>query len=68
MCLPILRKNVFTTAAIDIVDHNPSSISAEGSSHGIGISLLQHITEEEPGLVQPPISDNYSTFPLQKIP
>ena len=52
VCPPSLRKNVFTAAAIDNFDHNPSSTSAEGSFHGTGISLLQHITEEEPGVVR----------------
>ena len=32
----------FTTAAIDNIDHNPSSTTAKESFHGTGISLLQH--------------------------
>ena len=30
----------------------PSSTSAEGSFHGTGISQFQHITKEDPGVVQ----------------
>ena len=52
VCPPSLRKNIFKTAAIDNIDHNPSSTSPEGSFHGTCISLFQHITEEEPGVVQ----------------
>ena len=37
-----MRSNVFTTSAIDIIDHNPSSTTAKGSVHGTAISLLQH--------------------------
>ena len=32
------KKNVFTTAGIDNLDHNPSSATAESSSHGTIIS------------------------------
>ena len=37
-----MRSNVFTTSAIDNIDHNPSSTTAKGSFHGTAISLLQH--------------------------
>ena len=37
-----MRSNVFTTSAIDNIDHNPSSTTAKGSFHGTVISLLQH--------------------------
>ena len=33
---------VFTTAAIDNIEHNPCSTRAKETFHGIGISLLQH--------------------------
>jgi len=39
VCPPNLRGNVFTTAAVDNIDHNPSSTSAKASFHGTGISL-----------------------------
>ena len=41
VCPPSLKPNVFTTDAIDNIDHNPSSTTAEGSFHGTGISLFQ---------------------------
>ena len=37
-----LKKNVFTTTAIDNLDHNPSSATAESSFHGTTISVFQH--------------------------
>ena len=37
-----LKKNGFTTAAIDNLYHNPSSATAESSSHGTTISVFQH--------------------------
>ena len=42
VCPPNLRCGLFTTAAADNIDHNPSSTSAHDSFHGTGISLFQH--------------------------
>ena len=42
MCPPKLRSGLFTTSAVDNIDHNPSSTTAQGSFHGTGISLFQH--------------------------
>ena len=39
---PKLSKKIFTTAAVDNIDHNPSSATAQGAFHGTGISLFQH--------------------------
>ena len=39
---PNLREGLFTTAAIDNIDHNPSSTTATDAFHGTGISLFQH--------------------------
>ncbi len=40
VCPPSLNVGVFTTSAVDNIDHDPSSTSAHGSFHGTGISLL----------------------------
>jgi len=37
-----LLKDVFTTAAIDNIDHNTSSSTAVDSFHGSSVSLIQH--------------------------
>lgn len=42
VCPPKLRHGIFTTSAVDNIDHNPSSTTAQGSLHGTGISLFQH--------------------------
>lgn len=39
---PKLCSDLFTTAAVDNIDHNPSSTTAHDSFHGTGISLFQH--------------------------
>ena len=49
VCPPALKGGVFTTAALDNIEHNPWSTTAEGSFHGIGISLFQHPTSENSG-------------------
>ena len=47
--LPSLCKGLYTVAAIDNIDHNPSSATATGSLHGTAISIMQHVTMENPG-------------------
>ena len=42
VCPPKLRLELFTTAAIDNIDHNPSSTSPKGSFHGTSIAVFQH--------------------------
>ena len=49
VCPPKLRKDVFTTAGIDNIDHNPSSTTASDSFHGTAISLVQHPTATNKG-------------------
>ena len=41
---------MFTTAAVDNIDHNPSSTTSSDSFHGTAISLVQHPTVEETGI------------------
>ena len=49
VCPPKLLKGVFTTAAVDNIDQNPSSVTAQGAFHGTGISLFQLPTSDAPG-------------------
>ncbi|KAJ8385469.1 hypothetical protein AAFF_G00185650 [Aldrovandia affinis] len=37
-----MRGQVFTTAAVDNIDHNPSATTSKDSFHGTAISLIQH--------------------------
>lgn len=41
-----LPKNVFSTAAFDNIDYNPSSVTAEGALHGTSISIAQHLDQD----------------------
>lgn len=45
-----LRGSVFTTAAVDNIDHNPSATTAKDSFDGTGISLLQHPNVADEGV------------------
>ena len=60
VCPPRLRQDLFTTGALDNIDHNPSATTAKDSFHGTAISLVQHPTNENPGneRSQPVISEN----------
>ncbi|KAH3885752.1 hypothetical protein DPMN_009749 [Dreissena polymorpha] len=49
VCPSVLRKHIFTTGAVDNIDHNPSFTTAQGSFHGTGISIFQHPTKGYPG-------------------
>ena len=42
VCPPKMRDEVFPTAAVDNIDHNPSATTSKDSFHGTGISLIQH--------------------------
>ena len=47
VCPPYqFQRNLFTVGAIDILDHNPSSTTAQGSFHGTRISLFQFPTQD----------------------
>ena len=50
VCPAKLLGDVFTSAVVDNIDHNPSSTTSKGSLHGTVISLFQH-----------PASDNLGT-------
>ena len=45
----ILRKGLFTTAAVDNIDHNPSSTTSKLSFHRTGISIFQHLSGNDSG-------------------
>ena len=51
-CPPELIGGLFTTAAVDNIDDNPSSISAHDSFHGTGISLFQHPDDVTSGVMR----------------
>ena len=49
VCPKSLLKVVFSTSAVDNIDHNPSSTTAMGSLHGTGISIFQQRFENNIG-------------------
>ena len=49
VCPPALKHGLYTVGAIDNIDHNPTSTSANGSLHGTAISVMQFPTHEGPG-------------------
>jgi hypothetical protein len=50
VCPPNMRQGLFTTSAVDNIDYNPSSATANDSFHGTGISLIQHPSHQFAGL------------------
>ena len=42
VCPQSLKIGLFTTSAVDNIDHDPSSTSSQTSFHGTGISIFQH--------------------------
>lgn len=50
VCPPVLRGGLFTVAAVDNIDHNPSSTTAKSSFHGTAISLMQFPNVGNPGV------------------
>ena len=51
VCPTNLRNGLFTTGNLDNIDHNLSSTSAQSSFHGTAISLTQHVSLDNSGIV-----------------
>ena len=49
VCPSHLCKGIFVVGALDNVDHNPSSTTAQSSFHGTGISIIQFPTQDNTG-------------------
>jgi len=78
VCPAKLRSDVFMTAAVDNIDHNLSSTTANGSA----ISLFQHPSQDSPGNVRvmtslsehvkrdtmKPLPERYSVVPPITLP
>ncbi len=47
MCPRSILNGFFTTAAIDNIDHNPSSTTATDAFHGTSISIFQYPIADE---------------------
>ena len=55
VCPSQLRKGLFTVGALDNIDHNLSSTTAQGSFHGTGISIFQFPTVSNYGICRDPL-------------
>ena len=53
-----MRKGLFTAGALDNLDHNPSSTTAQGSFHGTAISVFQFPSSRNSGISREPILIN----------
>ena len=45
VCPPSLKQSIFTTSAVDNLDHNPSSSTPKTSFHGTAITLTNHLSK-----------------------
>ena len=52
VCPENLRSNLFTVAALDNLDHNPSSRTSTSSFHGSAISVFQHPSKTNNGIAR----------------
>ena len=59
-----MKGGVFTTSAVDNIDHNPSATTSKSSFHGTTISIFQ--PEHESGIPQENLT--ISTLNNKKIP
>ena len=50
VCPPNLRRDLFTIAAVNNIDHKPTSATAKDSFHGTAVSLMQHQTNTFSGI------------------
>ena len=66
VCPPLHKGGLFTTAAVDNIDHNPRSTSAHDSFHGTGISLFQHPDDSFTGVQWNAKTDNTQRGPKEK--
>ena len=67
VCPSNLRLHLFTTAAVDNIDHNPTSTTAHDSFHGTGISLFQHPSAENPGKTRAPIDISHAVSSSKSV-
>ena len=68
VCPSQMRKGIFTVGALDNIDHNLSSITAQGSFHGTSISLFQFPTITNPGIIRPPFTLQADNSPAPPLP
>ena len=71
VCPSSLKCNLFTTQAVDNIDHNPSSRTAKDSWHGTAISTSQHLKDKDDGTIRQPLDlqkDKLQSKLLKQLP
>ena len=68
VCLPSLRTNLFTTSAVDNIDHNPSTKTAKASFYGTSISICQHPRPDYAGELRKAPRINDHTNKVKRVP
>ena len=68
VCPNILRKYLFTTAAMDNINHNPTATTATTSFHGTSISIFQHPIVGNEGEQQEPNRIDTKVNKIQELP
>lgn len=67
VCPTSLRKGLFTTAAVDNIDHNPNSTTSNDSFHGARISLFQHTSTQFSGEEREAVTLEQTTFGTKAV-
>ena len=62
------RRNQFATAAVDNLDHNPTSTTARDAFHGTGTSLFQNRHIESDGIENLKLEKMPSNKPIPTLP
>ncbi|KAK4304447.1 hypothetical protein Pmani_023602 [Petrolisthes manimaculis] len=68
VCPKILRKSLFTTSAMDNIDHNPTATTATSSFHGTSISIFQHPSTDHEGTLQERCQIDTKVKTISKLP
>lgn len=55
VCPPSLRKGLFTTSALDNIDHNPTATTATTTFHGTSVLIFQHPNFDNAGEERSPL-------------
>ena len=68
VCRTKIRHRLFTTGAVDNVDHNPTSATARDSFHSTSISIIQHLSHESTGITRDQPAINLESTSARSVP
>lgn len=67
VCPPVLRRQLFTTSALDNIDHDPTTTIAKISFHGTSESFFQHSRPQHSGVERLPLKVRADAV-VKKVP